>query len=123
MISSDHLKGFINLFLKKSNKRRIITRSPEVVSKEQKVSRRMSRTASNIRPWREQEVKGSREHKAEVHRTVPAFHLNFMESSESVQAILITEKDCFTRLETSGHPPRQQEAFQPIQPIARCHSK
>lgn len=38
----------MNLFLKKSNKRRIITRSPEVVSKEQKVSRRMNRTASNI---------------------------------------------------------------------------
>lgn len=58
----------------------------------------MNRTALSIRPWREQEVKGP-EHKAEVHRTVPAFHLNFVEPSESVKAILkaITEKDSFER--------------------------
>lgn len=121
MISSDHLKGFMNLFLKKSNKRQIITRSPAVISKEQKVSRRMNRTASNIRPWREQEVKGSREHKAEVHRTVPAFPLNFMESSESVQAILkaITEKDCL-----KGRVWRLQDILPDSRkPIARCHSK
>lgn len=68
--------------------------------------------ASNIRPWREQEVKGSREHKAEVHRTVPV-------SSELYGVLRVRTGDSEgdhrerlpqrTRLETSGHPPRQQE--------------